>query len=139
VLKVARENDCPWSPYDCTVAAGHLELIKWAIENGSGFDTDRASASAALGGRLDILKWIVKEGYQFDSTGGPLGVTNPYVCAQAALGGHLRVLKWLREQGYSWVDSTVRQAEKGGHTEILNWIRANAKTHDCSKPFYELK
>jgi len=68
-----------------------------------------------------------------------LGVTNPYVCAQAALGGHLRVLKWLREQGYSWVDSTVRQAEKGGHTEILNWIRANAKTHDCSKPFYELK
>ena len=36
VLKWARENGCPWDWRTCTYAAlnGHLEVLKWARENG---------------------------------------------------------------------------------------------------------
>jgi hypothetical protein len=36
VLKWAKENGCPWNENVCNNAAknGHLEILKWAIENG---------------------------------------------------------------------------------------------------------
>ena len=36
VLKYARENGCPWDEWTCSFAArnGHLEVLKWARENG---------------------------------------------------------------------------------------------------------
>ena len=37
VLKYARENGCPWDETTCAAAAknGHLETLKWARENGA--------------------------------------------------------------------------------------------------------
>ena len=36
VLKWARENGCPWDSFTCSYAAlnGHLEVLRWAKENG---------------------------------------------------------------------------------------------------------
>jgi len=40
VLKWARENGCPWDKQTCAYAAkgGHLEVLKWARENGCPWD-----------------------------------------------------------------------------------------------------
>jgi len=42
VLKWARENGCPWDEWTCAYAAegGHLEVLKWARENGCPWDED---------------------------------------------------------------------------------------------------
>jgi hypothetical protein len=35
ILKWARDNGCPWNELTCSYAAehGHLEVLKWAINN----------------------------------------------------------------------------------------------------------
>jgi uncharacterized protein YabN with tetrapyrrole methylase and pyrophosphatase domain len=40
VLKWARENGCPWNKDTCMNATreGHLEVLKWARENGCPWD-----------------------------------------------------------------------------------------------------
>ena len=40
VLKWARENGCPWDEVTCAYAAkgGHLDVLKWARENGCPWD-----------------------------------------------------------------------------------------------------
>ena len=49
VLKWARENGCPWNRRTCSYAAagGHLEMLQWARENGCPWDkrTRRLAAS----------------------------------------------------------------------------------------------
>ena len=41
VLKWARENGCEWNSWTCAYAAqnGHLEVLKWARENGCEWDS----------------------------------------------------------------------------------------------------
>ena len=55
VLKLARGQSpsCPWDRWTCAFAAlgGHLELLKWTIENGCPWD-DRIFINA------ELLKWI---------------------------------------------------------------------------------
>jgi hypothetical protein len=57
---VARLNDCPWNEWICACAAeyGHLEVLKWAIENGCTWD-DELYYSAAENGHLEVLKWAI--------------------------------------------------------------------------------
>jgi len=58
VLKWARENGCPWYEKTCAYAAagGHLEVLKWARANGCPWD-ERTCTHAAEGGHLEVLKW----------------------------------------------------------------------------------
>ena len=61
MLKWARENNCSMPSFAFEVAAwkGHLEILKWAKENGLltpglyGF-----GKAAARGGHLAVLKWV---------------------------------------------------------------------------------
>ena len=74
----------------CSGAAfgGHLNLLKWARENGCDWDSLTCTA-AACNGHMDILKWARENGCDWNSD----------ACAYAALNGHLEVLKWAREHG----------------------------------------
>jgi hypothetical protein len=67
---------------------GHLEVLKWARENGCEWDSGTC-AYAAQGGHLEVLKWARENGCDWDSN----------TCTYAAEGGHLEVLKWAREHG----------------------------------------
>ncbi len=58
---------CPaklWSPNICTEAAakGHLDVIKWLIQNGCPCD-ERACNAAAKTGQLEVLKWLRQNNY----------------------------------------------------------------------------
>ena len=77
----------------CSYAAkgGHLEILKWARENGCPWN-ENTRKSAAKGGHLEVLKWARENGCWWNS----------YMCAYAAKGGHLEVLKWLRANDCPW-------------------------------------
>ena len=68
--------------YLCEAAAkgGHLEVLKWARENGCPWD-ENTCAYAALGGHLEVMKWARENGCPWDEE----------TCACAARGGHLEI------------------------------------------------
>ena len=90
VLKWARENGCKWNSLTCAYAAenGHLNVLKWARENGCEWDSSTCKC-AAQNGNLDVLKWARENGCKWDS----------WTCKFADGNGHLDVLKWARENG----------------------------------------
>ena len=51
----------------CANAAlnGHLEMLKWARENGCDWNSDTC-ANAAINGHLEVLKWARENGCQWD-------------------------------------------------------------------------
>jgi len=85
MLKWARENGCPWDECTCSGAAGngHLEVLKWARENGCPWDV-LTWIYAASRGHLEVLKWARENGCPRDE----------FTCYHAAFHGHLEVLKW---------------------------------------------
>ena len=48
VLKWARENGCDWNSWTCSCAAlnGHLEVLKWARQNGCDWNSYTCSYAA---------------------------------------------------------------------------------------------
>ena len=102
--------------YICYRAAenGHLEILKWARENGCTWD-EQTCSKAAMNGQLEILQWARSNGCPWD-TG---------TCAYAARSNHLHILKWARENGCPWNERTCALAGFLGHLEILLWARSN--------------
>jgi hypothetical protein len=69
VLKWARENGCPWDYRVCTHAAanGQLTVLKWAIENGCEWYPHICEYAAEQNKQTETLKWIrdfEKNGYK---------------------------------------------------------------------------
>ena len=100
----------------CNMAAkdGHLEVLKWARENGCEWNSNTC-ANAAENGHLEVLKWARENGCEWNSN----------TCAYAAQNGHLEVLKWARENGCKWNSETCTYAAQNGHLEVLKWAREN--------------
>ena len=66
---------------------GHLEILKWARENGCAWGTTVTCSNLAYSeDHLEILKWARENGCPWDSD----------TCKNAAYKGHLEVLKWAR-------------------------------------------
>ena len=85
----------------CSAAmGGHLEVLKWAHENGCPWN-EYTCSSAARGGHLEVLKWARRMVV--------LGMTILVVVQQ---GGHLEVLKWARENGCPWDEHTCSSAAR---------------------------
>ena len=66
VLKWARQNGCPWDEMTCSFAAdgGYLEVLKWARENGCPWDemTREYAERSRAKGRQEVLKWANENG-----------------------------------------------------------------------------
>ncbi|CAB9506500.1 ankyrin repeat protein [Seminavis robusta] len=110
------EEEYPMEERTCSAAAGggHLELLKWAQQNGCPWDKATCSA-AACGGHLELLKWARENGCPWDEE----------TCWYAARHGHLELLKWARQHGCPWNEETCSSAARGGHLELLKWAREN--------------
>jgi hypothetical protein len=63
VLKWARENGCPWDEQTCSSAAtgGHLEVLKWARANGCPWERVGRARLAAKGGHLEAAEVGARE------------------------------------------------------------------------------
>ena len=89
---------------------GHIELVRWLIqEQGFAMDT-RVMANAAESGNLELVKWLRGEGCPWTSG----------TCHHAVDQGHVEVLRWARENGCEWKASTRdKAAAKLGYTDDL--------------------
>ena len=97
---------------------GHVELVKWMIEE-RGFRMDlELMRYAALGGNLELVKWLRGKGCNWDTK----------TCRFATRRGQLEVLQWLRANGCPWDADTCITAARYGHLETLRWAR---KTVGC--------
>ena len=94
---------------------GHLEILKWARENGCPWDSNTC-ANAALNGHLEVLKWARENGCPWDSA----------TCTYAAENGHLEVLVWAQENGCPWdYEKCLNIAKQMNHTAIIDWLVEN--------------
>ena len=103
--------------------AGHLDALKWALDNGCPWD-EATCAEAARGGHLHVLKWLRDDGCPWDED----------TCSNAAREGHLQMLKWARENGCPWNERTCSNAAHGGHLQVLKWARENGCPYTETRP-----
>ena len=108
--------------------AGHLEMLKWLIEQGSPMilvtDTigmARLTHFVAISGNVDMLKWLTAE------HGVNVADAELNAFSGAAVGGSITAMDWLIRQGcVSSVDASARPVEHGvkaNSTAALEWLR----------------
>jgi hypothetical protein len=102
---------------NAATSSGHLEILKWAWEDGPHIIPDSDSIEdASHSGYLDILKWL--HSVQPEWT--------PSQCAvdRAAEGGQVDVLRWFKT-GFCQqpTDDGIKSAIVHGHIGVLQWQR----------------
>lgn len=116
LLKFLHEQSGSWSSEiashvaECAAAAGSLNCLKYASEQGCG-RLHRICAEAACGGHLECLQYIRGLGWPWIST----------ACSLAAAGGFLNCLKFLHQNGCPWDADACRAAAANGHIECLKY------------------
>lgn len=104
--------------YMATVASrGHLEVLRWARENGCPWD-DGPCTEAVKHGHLEVLKWARTNGCAWGT----------HTTLAAASHGQLEALKWLRAGGCPWFKAcALRSAIAHGHQEAAEWIASQSE------------
>ena len=100
VKRVPDTDVIPFLTCEAAARDGHLEVLKWARQNGCPVNADTCVA-AAEGGNLEVLQWLRQNGCPWDAE----------TCTVAAGGGHLKVLQWARENGCPWDEKTWYYAD----------------------------
>ena len=107
----------------CAAAAehGHLEVLRWARENGY-LSRDRSAvcAQAAHGGHLEILQWLHANRCCMCKA----------TCEEATYRYDVEMLRWARENGCEWT-AHVRDkaAEELGYTDDKGGLVVAAEDH----------
>lgn len=116
ILKWLNEQKCPWDEKTCDKAAyrGHLDIIRWALEDQKFKCSTLWCRIAAEQGKIHIVQWAHEKGY--------IDPTNTYyLCTWIATGGNLELLKWACATGYPLNRTVCRNAAQFGRLEILKW------------------
>ena len=105
---------------------GHLEIVKYLVENGANVNFDRGLAlrTAAGNGNLDMVKYLIEHGADVH---GVIGEDyEPLITA--SFKGHLPVVKYLIENG-AYVNANngdaIRSAAAMGHLEVVKSLVEN--------------
>jgi hypothetical protein len=120
VLRWAAEEGCPWTDgvWEAAAEHGHLDVLRWAISRGR--ECQPAWCVAAVrGGHAHVVEWLLrlKGGTHWDAG----------ACAAAAGRGDLAMLQRLRAAGCPWDAGVFSVAAACGHVEIMRWAHA----HGC--------
>ena len=112
---------------------GHLETLKWLIENGCSIndrndDNESCLMLASMEGHLETVKWLIENGSSINERD-----DNEYSCLlRASMGGHLEIVKWLIENGCSIHDRDIfghsclyHALSEDGNCETANWLIEN--------------
>ena len=101
---------------------GHMELVRWLIqEQGFAMDED-VMGMAARGGNLELVRWLRGEGCDWSAQ----------TCTSAASAGQLEALQWLRAEGCPWDHWMCYHAIDKGHVGVLRWARENGCPWDAA-------
>jgi hypothetical protein len=120
LLQFLRAHGAPWN-YLVTNRASknnHIEVLKWAIQNGASYNGD-VYANIAFNGDLETLKQMHQEHPNDEMRLAWV----PLAYNQAAFGGHLDILEWLRQTfGPIWDDHIYLFAAHSNQVKILEWL-----------------
>jgi len=95
---------------------GHLEVLRWAIENFCPVDA-YTYHHAAMYGHIHILEYLNTTYAPYDA----------FAANAAAQEGHVHVLEWFLEHGYIlWQDRILQHAARENQIKVLEWA--------CSRP-----
>ena len=94
---------------------GHLELVRWLVQEQDFAMDPLVMRNAAHSGNLDLVQWLRAEGCKWDVR----------TSAAAAWRGKLEVLQWLRANGCPWNHWVCLDAVDNSHVEVLRWAREN--------------
>jgi len=92
------------------LACGHFEALKWARENGCGWDYQTTDA-AAVGGHLTVLKWLKEHGCPMRAE-----TSRELIKVKA-----FKVLTWWAENKCAWDEWVCFYAAGEGLLPTLKW------------------
>lgn len=98
------------------IVGGHLDIVKWLLNDVGIAIPDDAQERAAIYGQLHILKYLCK------TAGGIVNVDA--ICSGAAVNGHIEILQYVSitsKRRINW-DIVRRSAVANNQTELLMWI-----------------
>jgi len=108
-----------------TIAArhGHLDVIKYLVEEKGEEIGDYAVEDAAENGHLDVIKYLVGKGAEIGDS-----VKN------AAKNGHLNIVKYLVDEKGKEIGSAVNHALSNGHLAVVKYLvdEKGAKIEDTA-------
>ena len=120
-VNIYRDTGAPGSHHVTMAQAaarfGHLELVRWLVEE-QGFEIDDAVVDNAAGsGNLELVQWLWgNEGVEVDKR----------LIRRATESGHLELVRWLvEEQGFEIDDAVVDNAAGSGNLELVQWLWGN--------------
>jgi Ankyrin repeats (3 copies) len=110
----------PWNKSSTRQAAlgGHIDVLRWLIDNGCAWDLHELAAAAIQGGSIEVLVELQQQ----DLLNSVPLLTE--LLDMAVLHNKLAVAKWLREQGAEWPSDTVKRKV----------IVALARAEGCTSP-----
>jgi hypothetical protein len=141
LLQLLQSWNCPMDAVPtAAAAAGHLEVLQWAVEQGVAMAADVASAAAA-NGYADVLHWALANGCphkinevrQAAAAGGILhlisaalpgsgGAPGGRALVAAASFGQLDECMWIVQQGCAVSTKACLAALKQGHVKVVLWF-----------------
>ena len=123
VLELAKEWDGDFGNaalLTCAVQSGHLDNIKWLVEQGVPLDHDGIPEAAATAGNLDVLNWVADQPDMFWGNATFDG---------AIMSHHVHVLEWAfntRKVDGPWEgDCLARRVAQWGNLEMAKWVVDN--------------
>lgn len=119
IVKYLVEQGSNIPPYSLieSAAGGHFEVVKYLIEKGSK-PTGMALTRAILFGHTEIVKYLIENGAEIHSE-------NDYAIRWAAKNGELELVKFLIEKGaniHAENDYALLWAVEGGHFDIVQLL-----------------
>eukprot|EP00966_Prymnesium_polylepis_P003053 70189-Prymnesium_polylepis.1 len=154
-MKYARDHGCAWGDDFlgdlCCLAAsgGHLDMLKYLIDNGRTMNSRGAFESAASGG-VDVLQYVLHHGlctydedqlknacanaartgkasvlqFLHEKLNAPLFVN---ASDAAASEGQMECMKYLIDHGCEWDSETIDYAEKNGHSHMAHYLTSQLR------------
>jgi hypothetical protein len=126
MVKYLVAEGSPWNhdTIGCTAFFGHYELLRWLWEHGCPHDDRQIGATAAQGGSVHILEYLVEQGLEWSQS-----MLNAMLLC-AGLKGKLEAAQWLRERGAEWPALLQTAGGDVWPDEAVAWARQQG----CSAP-----
>jgi Ankyrin repeats (3 copies) len=113
-------QQCPWGDSAPCQAAkdGHIDILRWLIDNGCPLDAQSMGQSAAEGGSVEVLSYLQQQGLLTSAA------LLTVMLDLAAVFGKLDAAKWLRAQGAQWPEEFRYYLS----AEVMTWAIAEGCT-----------
>ena len=118
--RILDEFQMPNRPLPYAASLGHLNIVKFLVENGADihYNNDSPLTEAVNSGHLDTVKYLVGQGAN-------IRVGNDYALSKASSDGNLEMVKYLVQNGadiHADNDFAVRIAHNNKRQKVVDYL-----------------